>query len=99
MLCKTYRKNKETNHRGAPRPCGFFIFPTVVLLYIWATILVIRMVALAARMVSRYHPNHPSLSPRPGEGGPISSPLKGKTDEKLTKQKDSQQMPQTNWTN
>ena len=37
----------------------------LVFLYIWATILVIRMVALAARMVSRYHPNHPSLSPRP----------------------------------
>ena len=49
--------------RGAPLWLVSLFF--LVFLYIWATILVIRMVALAARMVSRYHPNHPSLSPRP----------------------------------
>ena len=47
--------------KAAPMVSLFFL----VFLYIGATILVIRMVALAARMVSRYHPNHPSLSPRP----------------------------------
>ena len=49
--------------RGAPLWLVSLFF--LLFLYIWATILVIRMVALAARMVSRYHPNHPSLSPRP----------------------------------
>ena len=32
-----------------------------VFLHIWAIILVIRMIALATRMISLYHPNHPSL--------------------------------------
>ena len=40
--------------RGAPQWLVSLFF--LVFLYIWATILVIRMVALAARMVSRYHP-------------------------------------------
>ena len=71
-IYKHIRRNKETigaafgrapQGRGAPLWLVSLFF--LVFLYIWATILVIRMVALAFRMVSRYHPNHPSLSPRP----------------------------------
>ena len=66
MIAQTYKNTRENKDIGAqPKAAPVFSLCSLMFLRIWAIIQVIRMIALATRMISLYHPNHPGLTYKP----------------------------------